>query len=183
MFTDDTQFCVSSFYLLDFCSTYRAENLRYHIKHGQNISPPFRQIVGLMCASRLFFFSSHVYEHRTTLCGVLLFARFLLCLSRRKFALSYQTWTKLHSAVSPNCRLDVRFALFFLFIACLRTTHNSVCRPFICSIFALLIAPKICASFFYLQNFFVVNFNAIFPIRQLFPLSPFPLKREPTATA
>ena len=71
MFTDDTQFCVSSIYLLDFCSAYRAENLRYHIKHGQNISPQFRQIVGLMCASRFFFFSSHVYGRHTILCVVL----------------------------------------------------------------------------------------------------------------
>ena len=153
MFTDDTQFCVSSIYLLDFCSAYLAENLRYHIKHGQNFTPQFRQIVGLMCALRFFFFSSHFYEHRTTLCGVLLFARFLLCLSRRKFALSYQAWTKLHSAVSPNCRLDVRFALFFLFIAFLRTPHNFVRCSFICSIFALLISPKICASFFIYKSF------------------------------
>ena len=117
MFTDDTQFCVSSFFLLDFCSAYRAENLRYHIKHGQNFIPQFRQIVGLMCASRFFF----------------------------------------------------------LFIACLRTPHIFVRRSFICSIFALLIAPKICASYLIYNRFFVIYFNAIFPFPQVFSLSPFPL--------
>ena len=73
--------------------------------------------------------------------------------------------------VSSFFLLDVRFAPFFLFIAFLRTPHNSVRCSFICAIFALLIAPKICASFFYLQKFFVVNFNIIIlpPSLRAFP--------------
>ena len=34
MFTDTAQSCAVSFYMLDFCSANRAEDLRYQFKHG-----------------------------------------------------------------------------------------------------------------------------------------------------